>query len=181
MTDDELQCDTHSRASPGVSGRQRVHAILPDFCGFPQHLHALDVICHNPQEEKRQRAHRQQIVRELEAALASLKHIRGESHSKRVCQLRASRRYGRSLRLTKGGLRRIDVAKQRAAAQLEGKCVGHSNDESLTPTDVALGYKQRQRVEEAWRSLKSGLRVRPVYHWAVHRIQAHVAVSGLAL
>jgi hypothetical protein len=44
-----------------------------------------------------------------------------------------------------------------------------------------LGYKQLQRVEEAWRTLKSGLRVRPVYHWAVHRIHAHVAVSVLAL
>jgi hypothetical protein len=28
--------------------------------------------------------------------------------------------------------------------------------------DVALGYKQLHRVEEAWRSLKSGLRLRPV-------------------
>src|SRR5215510_14360710 len=139
------------------------------------------VVCHNPQEEKRQRAHRQQILRELEAELASLKHIRGESHSKRVCQLRASRRYGRYLRLTKGGLLRIDAAKRRAAEQLDGKFVVHSNDDSLSPADLALGYKQLQRVEEAWRSLKSGLRVRPVYHWAVHRIHAHVALSVLAL
>jgi hypothetical protein len=139
------------------------------------------VVCHNPQEEKRQRAHRRQILRELEAELASLKHIRGESHSKRVCQLRASRRYGRYLRLTKGGLLRIDAAKRRAAEQMDGKFVVHSNDDSLTPADLALGYKQLQRVEEAWRSLKSGLRVRPVYHWAVHRIHAHVALSVLAL
>jgi Transposase DDE domain len=139
------------------------------------------VVCHNPQEAKRQRAHRRQVLHELEAELASLKEVRGESHSKRVCQLRASRRYGRYLRLTKGGLLRIDAAKRRAAEQLDGKFVGHSNDDSLTPADLALGYKQLQRVEEAWRSLKSGLRVRPVYHWAVHRIHAHVALSVLAL
>jgi transposase len=138
------------------------------------------VVCHNPQEETRQRAHRRQVLRELEAELASLTEVRGESHSKRVCQLRASRRYRRYLRLTKGGLLRIDAAKQRAAAQLDGKFVVHSNDESLTPADLALGYKQLQRVEEAWRPRKSGLRVRPVYHWAVHRIHAHVAVSVLA-
>jgi hypothetical protein len=41
VTDDELQFDTHSRASPGSSGKRRVHAILPDVGGFPQHLHAL--------------------------------------------------------------------------------------------------------------------------------------------
>lgn len=57
----------------------------------------------------------------------------------------------------------------------------HSNDDSLTPADLALGYKQLQRVEEASRTLKSGLRMRPVHHWAVHRIHAHVALSVLAL
>jgi hypothetical protein len=68
------------------------------------------VVCHNPQEEKRQRVHRRQVLRELEAALASVKEVRGESHSKRVCQLRASRRYGPRLGrlaeigLTSGGL-----------------------------------------------------------------------------
>ena len=139
------------------------------------------VVCHNPQEEQRQRAHRAQVLRELEAELASLKEVKGESHSKRVCQLRASRRYGRYLRLTKGGLLRIDAAKRRAARQLDGKFVVHSNDDTLTPADLALGYKQLQRVEEAWRTLKSSLRVRPVYHWAVHRIHAHVALSVLAL
>src|SRR5215472_6872649 len=139
------------------------------------------VVCHNPYEETRQRAHRRQILRELEAELASLKEVRGESHSKRVCQLRASRRYGRYLRLTKGGLLRIDAAKRRSEEQLDGKFVVHSNDDSLSPADLALGYKQLQRVEEAWRSLKSGLRIRPVYHWAVHRIHAHVALSVLAL
>jgi Transposase DDE domain len=139
------------------------------------------VVCYNPQEEKRQRAHRRQVLYELEAELASLKEVGGESHSKRVCQLRASRRYGRYVRLTKGGLLRIDAAKRRAAEQLDGKFVVHSNDDSLTSADLALGYKQLQRVEEAWRTLKSGLRVRPVYHWAVHRIHAHVALSVLAL
>jgi Transposase DDE domain len=139
------------------------------------------VVCHNPEEEKRQRTHRRQVLDELEAELASLQEIRGESHSKRVCQLRVSRRYGRYLRLTKGGLLRMDAAKRRLEAPLDGKCVVHSNDDSLTPADLALGSKQLQRVEEAWRTLKSGLRLRPVSHWAVHRIHAHVALSMLAL
>ena len=53
------------------------------------------VVCHNPQEEKRQHAHRQDVLAELEAELASLQQMRGERHSKRACQLRVSRRYGR--------------------------------------------------------------------------------------
>ena len=139
------------------------------------------VVCHTPQEEKRQRAHRRQLVRELEADLASLQPIRGASHRKRVWQLRASRRYGRSLRLTTGGLLRLDAAKRRAAAQLDGTCGVHSNDASLSPADLALGDTPLQRVEEAWRSLQSGLRIRPVYHWAVHRIPAPGALRVRAL
>ena len=139
------------------------------------------VVCHHPQEKKRQQAHRQEVLRELDAELASLQQMRGERHSKRACQLRASRRYGRYLRQTKGGLLRIDAAKRRSEEQLDGKFVVHSNDDSLSPADLALGYKQLQRVEEGWRTLKSGLRIRPVYHWAVHRIHAHVALSIMAL
>ncbi|MBM3580459.1 MAG: transposase [Alphaproteobacteria bacterium] len=37
------------------------------------------------------------------------------------------------------------------------------------------------RVEQCWRSLKSGLRVRPVFHWRPWRIQAHVGISVIAL
>ncbi len=65
--------------------------------------------------------------------------------------------------------------------KLDGKFVVHSNDDTLSAADLALGYKQLQRVEIAWRSLKSGLKLRPVYHWAAHRIHAHVALTVLAL
>ena len=57
----------------------------------------------------------------------------------------------------------------------------HSNDDSLTVEDMALGYKQQQRVEEAWRTMQSGLRMRPVFHWAPHRIHAHIAITVLSL
>src|SRR5215510_12668367 len=73
------------------------------------------VVCHKPYEETRQRANRRQVLRELEAELASLKEVRGESQSKRVFHLLTIPRYGRYLRLTKGGLLRIDAAKRRAA------------------------------------------------------------------
>ena len=48
---------------------------------------------------------------------------------------------------------------------------------TLSAADMALGYKQLQRVEQAWRDMKSGLKLRPVFHWAVHRIHAHVRIS----
>ena len=85
------------------------------------------------------------------------------------------------MRLTKNGHPRIDQANVDALATLDGRFVVHSNDDTLSAADLALGYKPLQRVELAWRPLKSGLTLRPVYHWALHRIHARVALTVLAL
>ena len=136
-------------------------------------------VCYNPQEAKRQKAHREKLIKELEAELASLSD-QGEGHSKRMCELRTSARYGRLLKETRKGLE-IDTTAIRELERFDGKFVVHSNDDTLTAEDMALGYKQLQRVEESWRTMKSGLRMRPVFHWAPHRIHAHIAISVLAL
>ena len=139
------------------------------------------VVCHNPQEAQRQRHHREQVLEHLSAELDSLRHQTDKSHTKRVCELRASGRYGRYIRLTRTGKPAIDRARVKALERLDGKFVVHSNDDTLSAEDMALGYKQLQRVEEAWRTLKSGLKLRPVFHWAPHRIHAHVALTVFAL
>jgi len=139
------------------------------------------VVCYNPEEAARQQQHREQVLKELQAEIEGLRAQRGASHSKRVCALRASGRYGRYVRLTRGDAPRINQAAVATAARLDGKFVVHSNDYTLTAADLALGHKQLQRVEIAWRSLKSGLKLRPVFHWAPHRIHAHVALTVLAL
>ena len=61
------------------------------------------VVCFNPREAERQRKHRAQVLTELEAELATMRACSGAEHSKRVCELRASGRYGRYIRLTGTG------------------------------------------------------------------------------
>jgi transposase len=139
------------------------------------------IVCHNPDEETRQRKHRESVLVELAAELEALSSCDQHAHTQRESELRASRRFGKYLRLTKGGRLENDRAKVTAEARLDGKFVVHSNDDTLTAEDVALGYKQLMRVEQAWRTLKTGLEMRPVYHHAVHRIHAHVAITVLAL
>ena len=139
------------------------------------------VVCYNPQEAERQACHRKEVLEELATEIETLRESTNKPHSKRACELRASGRYGRYVRLTKNGHPRIDQANVDALAKLDGKFVVHSNDDTLSAADLALGYKQLQRVELAWRQLKSGLKLRPVYHWAPHRIHAHVALTVLAL
>lgn len=97
-----------------------------------------------------------------------------------MCALRASGRYGRYLKDTAAGLV-LDRQALKAAERFDGKFVVHGNDDTLSAEDMALGYKQLQRVEQAWRDMKSGLELRPVFHWAAHRIHAHVAITVLAL
>ena len=139
------------------------------------------VVCHNPQEEHRQRAHREKVLAELEAELAGLQDFSASPHTKRACALRSSGRYGKYLKQSKTGKLSIARAKVSAAERLDGKFIIHSNDDTLNAEDLALGYKQLMRVEEAWRTLKSGLKLRPVFHWAPHRIHAHVALTVLSL
>ena len=139
-------------------------------------------VCFNPREAERQKAHRDLVLGELEAELGTLSAIAdGEQHHKRVCELRASRRHGKYLRLTKGGEPRIDRARVRASERLDGKFVVHTNDDTLSAADMALGYKQLYRVEQSWRQLKSELRLRPVFHRVARRIRAHIALSVIAL
>jgi len=140
------------------------------------------VVCHNPMEEERQRKHRAKLLELLDAELETLQApADGKGHSKRTCELLTSKRFGRFLRQTKRGALQIDRAAVKDDARYDGKWVVTSNDDTLTPEDLALGYKQLMRVEECWRTMKSGLRMRPVFHWAPHRIEAHIKLCVLAL
>ena len=139
------------------------------------------VVCHNPLEVERQRKHRTRVLTELEAEIVSLKDIDSGSYTKRVFELIASRRYGQYLRRTKTGKLRMDRSAVKRSEKHDGKFVVHSNDDTLSAEDLALGYKQLMRVEDAWRHLKSGLKMRPVFHYAVHRIHAHVFLTVLSL
>ena len=67
------------------------------------------------------------------------------------------------------------------AEHYDGKFIVHGNDDTLSAEDMALGYKQLMRVEQAWRDKKNTLDMRPVFHWAPHRIHAHVAITVLSL
>jgi len=117
------------------------------------------VVCHNPLEAERQRKHRELVTTELDAELESLRASDEGEHSKHVCELRASGRYGCFVRLGKSGKPTNDTARAKAAERLDGKFVVHSNDDALSAADPALGYKQLERAEQAWRRLKSGLRL----------------------
>ena len=94
----------------------------------------------------------------------------------------ASRRYGRYLSRGPGGRLAIDPQAVRRAARMDGKYVLLTNDDTLTPEDVGVGYKAMMIIEACCRRMKTtGRRLRPVYHWTAHRITSHVKRCVLAL
>jgi hypothetical protein len=87
----------------------------------------------------------------------------------------------RFLRVTPGGLLRVDLGKAKAEENLDGKYLLRSADPQMTAEDIAAGYKQLLEVERGWRDMKSVLDLRPVYHRLEERIRAHVILCWLAL
>jgi Transposase DDE domain len=140
-----------------------------------------DLVCRNQEAATRQRHHRETLLAELGQELARLDPD-APGHTKRACELVASARYGRYLSRGPGGRLALDPAAIRRAERMDGKYVLLTNDDTLTPEDVGLGYQAMMIIETCFRRLKTtGLRIRPVYHWTAHRIVSHVKLCGLAL
>ena len=139
------------------------------------------VVARNPREADRDRTRREQTIARLETRLSQLEQTRGKAHEKAACKLRAHRSMGRYLRQTKTGRLMIDRAKIRDEARLDGKYLITTSDDTLTPEDIALGYKNLLEAERGFRDLKGTLLMRPVFHRKEDRIRAHVLVCFLAL
>ncbi|AFV12569.1 transposase, IS4 family [Thermacetogenium phaeum DSM 12270] len=134
------------------------------------------ILVRNPEEAARDKARREKIIKELEEQLPHIK-----THAKAVCELMAHPVYGRYLKLDSRSLPKIDRAKIREEEKLDGKYLLRTSDDTLSAEDVALGYKQLLLVEDAFRTLKSRLELRPVYHRLEDRIRSHVLLCWLAL
>lgn len=139
------------------------------------------LVCHNPEEAEREQAHREQLLELVRAELTALD-VQQADHPKKACELMASRRFGRYLRMDARGRLSLDTAKVATEAKYDGKFVVTTNDDTLDAEDVALGYKSMTLIEGCFRQMKTtGLQTRPIYHWRPHRIIAHVKLCVLAL
>jgi transposase len=139
------------------------------------------ILIYNPEEAKKDKATREKILAKIGKSLDELGDQKGKAHKKSVCALLAHRTMGRYLRQLKDGSIKIDRGKIREEAHLDGKYIISTSDDTLTPEDIALGYKQLLEVERAFRTMKTTLDLRPVYHRKDERIEAHVFLCFLAL
>jgi transposase len=128
------------------------------------------IVCLNPQQAKKDAADRKAIVASLEEKLTQ-----GE---KALVGNKGYRKYVK----TEGGEAHfvVDHEKMREEARYDGKWVLRTNTD-YSAEQVAFQYKQLWMVEQAFRTVKSVLETRPIYHKCDDTIRGHVFCSFLAL
>ena len=139
------------------------------------------VICHNPERAERDRTVREQILERLRQEIHHADGLAPSKCSELYGALATKPAYKRFLRKTKTGKLRIDRAAVTRETKLDGKFLLRTSDESLTPADLAEGYKALYEAERGWRDLKHTIDMRPAYHRRGDRIEAHVQLCWLAL
>lgn len=127
------------------------------------------VVCLNDEEARKDRADREAIVAGLQKQLK-----RGD---KSLVGNKGYRKF-----LTSGGKTfSIDEAKVKHDARFDGKWVLQTDMLDLSSEEVALKYKQLWMVEDMFRTAKTLLETRPVFHHGDDTIRGHVFCSFLAL
>lgn len=127
------------------------------------------VVCHNQEQAEKDRADREAIVAALEDQLK-----RGD---KSLIGNKGFRKYVRP----QGPRFAIDRQKIESEARFDGKWVLRTNWREAQAAEVALRYKDLWMVEAIFRSMKSLLETRPIYHKCDETIRGHVFCSFLAL
>jgi len=127
------------------------------------------VVCRNPDQARKDAATRAQILAALESKLRS-------DGPKSVV---ANKGYKRYLKAEKDAFV-VDFDKARDEQRFDGMWVLRTNTE-LTAVEVALRYKQLWMVEQVFRTAKSLLDTRPIFHKTDATICGHVFCSFLAL
>ncbi len=139
------------------------------------------VICHNPDAATRDAHVRAQLGAQLEELIAGSDTLPAMKRGELRGRISVKPGLNRYLRVTPGGLLRIDKAKIKTEANLNGKYLLRCSDPHLSAADIALGYKQLLEVERGWRDMKQIHELRPVYHRLEECIRAHVVLCWLAL
>ena len=139
------------------------------------------VICHNPEAAERDAAIRARMIAQLKELIDGTDALGKDKRAELRGVISTRPGLNRYLRVTPGGLLRVDAAKAKAEENLDGKYLLRTSDPKMTAEDIALGYKQLLEVERGWRDLKQVIDLRPVYHRKEERIRAHVILCWLAL
>lgn len=126
------------------------------------------IICLNEEQASKDKHDREMIIESLKKAL--------ESGDKALIGNKGYRKFVKAA----GERFSVDEDKIEEEARYDGKWVLTTNME-MSAVDTALAYKQLWMVEDIFRSMKTLLETRPIYHKCDDTIRGHVFCSFLAL
>lgn len=136
----------------------------------------------NLKEQQRAAETRKKLVQKLREQIAPFNRRRNTSKSnKALDRLKSHRVYGKYLVKLKDGRLKIDKEKLRREKRYDGKYLVESSDDTLKLQDIVFGYKQLYDVEDAFRTLKTVIELRPNHHSRDDRIRCHVFLCFIAL
>jgi hypothetical protein len=172
-----MRSSTEAKAVVGRAGRYAEVHPKSDDANDPSPLKVKEVwvedarryvVCVNEDQANKDRHDREAVVASLRDALG-----RGDK------SLVGNKGYRKYLRA--GGKQfAVDEDKIKDEARYDGKWVLTTNTD-LPAREVALKYKQLWMVEDVFRSMKSLLDTRPIFHKCDETIRGHVFCSFLAL
>jgi len=127
------------------------------------------IVCHNEDQAHKDAADREAILKSLEDRL--------KGGDKKLVGNKGYRKY---LKRTGKARFEVDYDKAKEEERYDGKWVLRTSTK-LSAQDTALKYKQLWMVEDIFRTTKSILDTRPIWHKCDETIRGHVFCSYLAL
>jgi transposase len=178
------------------SGKPEVEAALSKrgrYTMIKEDLYAKEAVIGDGERRKRfavvlnkkvaakDRLARERHLQYIAEELAKIDAVDNKAHTKAVCRLSSHPVYGRYLSVRADGALEVNKRKIAAEERLDGKYLIKTSDDTLSLSDIVLGYKQLHDIERGFRTLKSELELRPVYHRRSDRVRAHVLICWLSL
>lgn len=119
-------------------------------------------------------------IAKVQAALA--KNDSAEGHGRATCAVLTHQSLKKLVKKTKDRRRLVlDTARVKEERMLAGVRLLRSTLTELPAEEILDAYQALLGVEDNFRTLKTPLRMRPMYHRRAHRIEAHVTVCMLAV
>ena len=74
----------------------------------------------------------------------------------------------------------LDEQKIKRSERFDGFMTIATNNTELSPADVLGAYKQLYKIEQSFRTFKTFLETRPMFHWTERRILGHLALCYIS-
>jgi transposase len=124
------------------------------------------IVCFNPEEATHEKEKRANIITHLKE-VTNVKNFIPNRDIKKLIKLESNRIS-------------INEEKVEELEEYDGKWVLLTNT-ALSVEEAAERYKELWKIEDSFETMKTFLKIRPIYHYRERRIKAHIALVFLAL